>query len=135
MLKYIVAYAATAAVFFTIDFIWLSRVAQKFYADQIGTLLLEKPNIAAAAGFYLIYIVGIIIFAIAPAMKSGSANYALLFGALFGFFAYATYDMTNFATLKNWSAYVVIVDIAWGTFITGISAYLGFLITRASGVL
>ncbi len=84
----------------------------------------------AAAGFYAIYVVGIVIFSIAPALRTESATTALVYGALFGFFAYATYDMTNYATLRNWPLEVSLVDTAWGTCLTGVSALLGYLATR-----
>ena len=131
MAQYLIAYAVTAVVFLGIDFVWLSRIAKGFYYDRLGELLLEKPNLGAAVAFYAIYVIGIIIFAVAPALKEQSASTALIFGALFGFFAYATYDMTNYATLRNWSLTVSLVDIVWGTFLTGISAWLGYLGTRA----
>lgn len=85
----------------------------------------------AAIGFYLIFVVGVVIFAVLPALQAGSWKTALLYGALFGFFTYATYDMTNLATLKGWSFPVTVVDIAWGAFLTGISALAGYLATRA----
>ena len=85
---------------------------------------------AAAAVFYAVYVVGIVIFAVAPALRETSAGTALVYGALFGFFAYATYDMTNYATLRNWSLTVSLVDTAWGTALTGASALLGYLGTR-----
>lgn len=131
MAQYLTAYAVTAVVFLGIDFVWLSRIAKRFYYDRLGELLLEKPNLGAAVAFYAIYVIGIIIFAVAPALKEQSASTALIYGALFGFFAYATYDMTNYATLRNWSLTVSLVDIVWGTFLTGISAWLGYLGTRA----
>ena len=109
---------------------WLSRVATKFYADQIGGLLLETPRFGVAGAFYAFFVVGIVIFAIAPALRANSAVTALTLGALFGFFTYATYDMTNYATLKGWSPSVVVVDIAWGTVLTGTSALIGYLGTR-----
>ena len=130
MLQYLVAYLITAAVFLGIDFVWLSRVATKFYADQIGGLLLETPRFGVAGAFYAFFVVGIVIFAIAPALRANSAVTALTLGALFGFFTYATYDMTNYATLKGWSPSVVVVDIAWGTVLTGTSALIGYLGTR-----
>lgn len=130
MSKYLIAYGATALVFFAIDFVWLSQVATRFYFSRIGHLLMEKPNMVAAAMFYFIYIAGIVFFAVNPALKTGSMTTALLHGALFGFFAYATYDFTNYATLKNWPLSVVIVDISWGVFLTGTSAALGFLGTQ-----
>ncbi len=129
-MQYVAAYVATAIIFLFIDFIWLAYVAKNFYFSRLGDLLLEKPNMAVAAGFYAIYVVGIIIFAVAPALQSGSWKTALIYGALFGFFAYATYDMTNLATLKNWSVTVSIVDTIWGTVLTGTSALLGYLVVR-----
>lgn len=127
MTKYLVAYVATAIVFFAIDFVWLSQVATKFYSERLGHLLMDKPNLGAAAAFYLIYIAGIVLFAVTPGLKSNSVLVAGAYGALFGFFAYATYDMTNFATLKNWPIEVVVVDIAWGMVLTGTAAALGTL--------
>ena len=130
MLEYIIAYAVTASLFLAIDFVWLSSIAKSFYFDRLGDLLLDKPKIGAAVGFYAVYVAGIIIFAVAPALGAGSAGTALLYGALFGFFAYATYDMTNYATLRDWSLTVSLVDTAWGTILTGFSALLGYLGTR-----
>ncbi len=131
MLHYLVAWVATAAAFFAIDLVWLGVVAKSFYRDRIGGLMLDQINITAAVIFYLAYVVGIVIFAVAPALQSGSWITALVFGALFGFFAYATYDMTNLATLRDWPLEVVVVDMAWGTVLTGASATIGFLVTRS----
>ncbi len=130
MTKYLVAYAVTALTFLAIDFVWLSQIAKSFYFDRLGPLLLEKPNLLAATAFYTVYVVGIMIFAVAPALRGESAATALIYGALFGFFAYATYDMTNYATLKNWSLTVSIVDTLWGTVLTGTSAFVGYVVTR-----
>jgi uncharacterized membrane protein len=127
---YLLAYASTALAFLAIDYVWLAHVARAFYADRLGHLLLERPNLGAAAVFYAIYVVGIVFFATLPALKSGSASTALMLGALFGFFAYATYDMTNYATLKDWPISVVIVDVAWGAALTGLAAAAGFHATR-----
>ena len=84
-----------------------------------------------AAGFYAVYVAGIVFFAISPALNNGAALTALVHGAMFGFFAYATYGMTNYATLRNWPASLTLVDMAWGTFLTGVSAWLGYIATRA----
>ena len=130
MAQYLAAYGFTAAIFLVIDLIWLSQIAKKFYSERLGDLLLDKPNMGAAAGFYAIYVVGIIIFSVAPALHAGSPTTALTYGALFGFFAYATYDMTNYATLRNWPLEVSLVDTAWGACLTGVSALLGYLLTR-----
>lgn len=131
MPQYLTAYIVTVLVFLGIDFVWLSKVATGFYTSQLGDLLLEKPKLGAAAGFYLFYVVGIVFFAVLPALRGGGLQMALINGALLGAIAYATYDMSNYATLKNWSLTVVVVDIAWGTILTGVSAGLGFWITRA----
>lgn len=126
----IVAYVATAAAFLILDAIWLGVLAKDFYRREIGALLLDKFNFAVAAGFYLVFVVGILIFAVLPALQSGSWKTALVYGALFGFFTYATYDLTNLATLKGWSTTVVVADIIWGTFLTGTAAVAGYLVTR-----
>ena len=132
-MTYIAAYIAAAASFLLIDFIWLGYVARGFYRQEIGPLLLEKFNMGAAVGFYLMFVVGIVIFAILPALQSGSWKTAVIYGALFGFFTYATYDMTNLATLKGWSMAVTAVDITWGTFLTSVAALIGYTAARAVG--
>ena len=131
MTRFAVAYAATFIVFCGLDFLWLGFVAKGYYQSQVGTLLLEKPNLPVAALFYILYIVGVLIFAVLPALEAGQWSRALLFGALFGFFAYATYDLTNLATLKGWSSGLALLDLAWGAVVTGISATAGYLVTRA----
>lgn len=130
MLKYCVAYAATATTFLVIDLLWLGLAAKGFYRTNIGALMADQINVAAAVVFYLLYIVGIVIFAVSPAFESGSWRTALMFGSLFGFFAYATYDMTNLATLRDWPITVTAVDMAWGTFLTGVSATAGFFASK-----
>ena len=130
MLKYFVAYAVTATVFLLVDMVWLGFAAKAFYRTNIGALLADQINIAAAVIFYLLYIVGIVIFAISPALESGSWRTSLTMGSLFGFFAYATYDMTNLATLRDWPVAVAVVDMAWGAFLTGLSATAGFLAAK-----
>lgn len=130
MAKYLIAYGTTAFVFLVIDLIWLSKVAKQFYQNQLGDILLESPRVPAAIAFYVVYIAGIVFFAVAPALRSDSMVIAVLHGALFGFFAYATYDLTNYATLKNWPLLVSVADIAWGTFLTGICAAAGFWAAR-----
>jgi len=130
MVQLVIAYFTTALVFLGIDYVWLSQVAARFYFDRIGHLLMDKPNMAAAGAFYVIYVVGIVVFAVAPALKAESLWTAAVYGALFGFFTYATYDVTNYATLKNWPAIVVFVDVAWGTVLSAVSAVLGYVLTR-----
>lgn len=130
MVQYLTAYGVSAATFLAIDFIWLSRIARSFYFRKVGGLLLDKPNMAAAAVFYAIYVVGVVFFAVSPALRAEQATIALLYGASFGFFAYATYDMTNYATLKGWSLSLALVDISWGTCLTGFSALTGYAGSR-----
>lgn len=130
MPKLIMGYLATALVFFTLDFVWLSTVTSRFYRPMLGGLLLEKPNFAVAGLFYLVYVVGVVVFAVIPAFNAGSWTTALLQGALLGLIAYGTYDFTNLATIKGWPAIVAIVDLAWGTVVTAFSATLGYLIAR-----
>ncbi len=130
MPQLVIAYVATALVFLAIDFVWLTQVATRFYYDRLGHLLMDKPNLVAAGLFYILYVVGIVVFAVAPALKGESIATALIYGALFGFFTYATYDLTNFATLRNWPLAVVAVDVAWGTFLAAFSAGAGYYLTR-----
>ncbi len=117
-------YAVTFGVFFAIDIFWLGLVAPKFYSSQLGSLMTDQVNWIAALLFYLLYIAALLILIINPAVKAESIKMALLNGALFGLVAYATYDLTNLATLKNWPLLMTVVDLIWGTFITGATASL-----------
>ena len=128
---YAKAYAATLVVFLGIDALWLGVIARRFYVDQLGSLMRESPSMLAAGGFYLFYVVGIVFFAVAPALAAGSWKTAALNGALLGLVAYGTYDMTNLATLKDWPVTVSIVDLVWGGVLTGIAATGGYLAARA----
>ncbi|QRM57543.1 DUF2177 family protein [Sinorhizobium sp. BG8] len=123
---YAVSYVATAIVFFGIDFVWLSKVAPEFYKSRIGDLLLDEPNFAAAGLFYLFYVAGIVYFVVAPALHGGNWMNAMVGGALLGLIAYGTYDMTNLATLKNWSLTVSLVDMLWGAMLTSLAATVGY---------
>lgn len=105
-----------------LDFIWLGFVAKKLYYSEMGKLLLEKPNMTAALVFYVIYVVGVVTFVVTPALEKGSLSYAALYGALFGFVAYATYDLTNLAVLKDYSVKIAVIDLVWGAVITSIVA-------------
>ena len=130
-MSYAVAYVATALGFLVLDIIWLGFVAKNLYQREIGHLLLEDFNMVAAFAFYLMFIAGVVIFAVAPALQAGSWKTALLLGALFGFFTYATYDLTNLATLKGWSTTMTVVDIAWGAVLTSVSSVIGYTATRS----
>lgn len=129
-MKIIYLYLLTIPVFFGIDMIWLGLVARSFYRNSLGQLLRTDVNWAAALIFYLIYIGGILIFATLPALEKDSLKQAFVLGGLFGFFAYATYDLTNLATLKGWPINVVLVDIMWGIVLTSVVASSSFLIGR-----
>lgn len=130
MSRLILAYFAALAVLAVLDFVWLGLIAKSFIQSQIGPLLLERPNWTAAAVFYLLYIAGILVFAVVPALDAGSWQRALGLGALFGFFAYATYDFTNLATLKGWTIPLVAVDVGWGAFVTAAAAVAGYAAAR-----
>jgi uncharacterized membrane protein len=127
MLKFIVAYAATAIVLFGLDFIWLSRMFG-FYQSQMGGLLLDKPRLGYAAAFYAVYVIGVVVLVVLPSASTGSWVNALLGGALLGLVAYGTYDMTNMAVLKGYQLPVALVDMAWGTVVTAVSATVGTLV-------
>jgi len=126
--KYIFLYLIAIPVFFLIDIFWIGFVADKMYWKHLGHLRSETVNWPAAIAFYSIFIAGIIYFAIRPAVESGNWQTALINGALFGFFTYATYDLTNMATLKNWPLVVTIADIVWGIFLCGSVALATYLI-------
>lgn len=129
MKTYLTAYGVTATVFLAIDAVWLTTMTGAFYRPMLGGHLADQPRLVPAALFYLLYIFGIVNFAVAPALQSEQWSTALLNGALLGLVAYATYDLTNQATLREWPTAVSVVDMAWGTFLTGLSAFLGYLIT------
>ena len=129
-LFYIKLYVLTVPVFFAIDIFWLGWLGRGFYKKQIGFILSDQVNWLAAISFYLVYIVGILIFAVVPALEKGQIARAALWGALFGFFTYATYDLTNMATIKGWPLAMVIVDILWGTLLCTLVAAGSFYIGR-----
>ncbi len=131
MLKYAIAYLAAGAAFAVVDAVWLTTVGPRLYRPALDEVLAESFRLPAAIAFYLIYIAGIVVFAIAPALASDRWTTATSYGAFLGLFAYATYDLTNQATLKNWPLAVTIADLCWGTFLTAVAATAGFLITRA----
>jgi uncharacterized membrane protein len=121
-------YFVSLFTFLLIDGIWLTVVAKNFYAKYLGYLMSKTPNLAAAGIFYLIYIFTLLILVIIPALQKGSLISAILTGALFGLCAYATYDLTNLATIKDWPLLITIVDLVWGTFVTAAVAGISYLI-------
>ena len=127
---YLRLYVLTVPIFFVIDILWLGVIAKGFYRRQLAFILSPKVNWAAAVVFYLIYIAGILFFAVRPAVISNSWGQAAFLGALFGFFTYATYDLTNLATIKNWPLVIVVVDILWGVCLCSLVALLSFAISK-----
>jgi uncharacterized membrane protein len=128
--KYITAYIATGIAFALIDSVWLRNAYTKLYQPEIGEMLLPAGlRWGPAIAFYLLYILGMMVFAVVPAIKAGSWQLALVQGAMLGFFCYMTYDLTNYATLKVWSLKVTILDMIWGTVLTGSAAAAGAAIT------
>ena len=134
ILKYLLAYLGTTVVFFAIDMLWLGLIAKNFYQNHLSAFLSDKVNWVAAIIFYLLFIVGIFVFSILPALEKKSIKHALIYGALFGFFTYLTYDLTNMATLKDWPLLVVIVDVIWGAVLTCLVSVSGYSIARYLGL-
>ena len=125
---YIKLYLLTVPIFFIIDLIWLGYVAKKFYRENLGFILSPDVNWPAAICFYLIYIAGILIFGVLPALEKDSLARAIVGGGLFGFFTYATYDLTNMALIKGWPLKIVVVDIAWGVVLCAMVATASFFV-------
>lgn len=130
---FIKLYFITLPIFFIIDMIWLGLVAKNFYSNQLGFLMKSNINWVAAIIFYLLFIVGLVLFVISPALEKGSWMHALLFGALFGLISYATYDLTNLATIKDWPLIVTIVDLAWGAVLAASVSVVTYFIASKIG--
>lgn len=128
-MPYITAYISALLAFIVADFVWLSTMSSRLYKPVLGDILLPKFSVMPAAAFYLLYPIGLVIFAVSPALKAGSMLTALLLGALFGLFTYGTYDLTNQATLRNWTTSLTLVDMAWGTVLGALAAGVAFLVT------
>ena len=132
LIKYIVGYIATGVAFAAIDSVWLRTMYTRLYQPEVGEMMMKGGfRMGPAIIFYLLYFLGMMIFAVGPALLTGKWQTALIWGALLGFFCYMTYDLTNYATLKVWSTKVTILDIIWGTFLTGSASVVGFWITQA----
>ena len=124
-------YGITLAVFFLIDMVWLGAVAKGFYRKHLGAMLSPKVNWAAAILFYLVFIAGLLVFVIRPALAAGAPVRALALGALFGLISYATYDLSNLATLKDWPVIVTVVDLVWGTTLGGVVSWAAAALGRS----
>lgn len=129
---YAAAYAASLILFGILDAIWLTLMSSRLYRPVLGDILLSELRLAPAAVFYFMYPLGLVIFAIAPALKSGSWTFAAVYGALFGAFAYATYDLTNYATLKNWTLGITVIDIVYGAVVAALVSATGYAAARAA---
>jgi uncharacterized membrane protein len=133
MTKYLAAYVAATLVMLALDGLWLGLLAKDFYRQGLGHLMADSPRWLPALLFYLLYPVGLMVFAVLPQGQDVLPQElapALLRGALFGFFAYATYDLSNWATLKDWPATVSLVDVAWGTFASCLATLAGRLVLQ-----
>jgi uncharacterized membrane protein len=128
--KILLSYLLTAIVFFAIDMVWLGVVARNIYQKYLGNFLASQVNWTAAIIFYFLFIVGILVFAVYPAVSRDSVASAIILGALFGFIAYATYDLTNLATLKDWPIQIVVIDMVWGAVLSALVSTAGFYIVR-----
>ena len=129
-MKTLLVYLITVPIFFIIDLVWLGVVAKGFYQKHLGYLMRPQINWAAAVLFYLLFIIGIVFFAVRPALELQSPMRALVYGALFGFFAYATYDLTNLATVRDWPVIVTVIDLIWGTVLCGAVALGSYVISN-----
>lgn len=127
-MNFLLHFMLATLVFAAIDFIWLGFIAHKLYRNLIGRLLLDKFNMSSAVVFYLIFIFGLVVFALQPALIQATLFGAAWHGALFGFICYATYDLTNLATLKHWSLKLSIIDMAWGTVLSGAVVSICYLV-------
>jgi uncharacterized membrane protein len=135
MLMNLIGYGVALAVFVAADMVWLGTMASRLYRPTLGDIAVAGVNLPPAMLFYAIYPIGLLIFAVQPALKSGSISTAAIYGALFGFFTYATYDLTNQATLRNWTLQLTLVDVAWGIILGAISASISvWLMTKLVSV-
>ena len=130
-MRAVVAYVTAAVAFGVLDFFWLTNAAPRLYRPAIGELMADQVRWAPALIFYALYLVGVTVFATLPALKEGSVFKTLRSGALFGMVAYATYDLTNQATLRVWPTHLTLIDIAWGAFATATASVAAVLVTRS----
>jgi uncharacterized membrane protein len=130
MKTYLAAYVFALIAFVAIDFVWLSTMASVLYKPTLGDMLAPQFRPVPAVLFYLVYVVGLVFFAIRPGLLASDIKAALFYGAAFGFFAYATYDLTNQATLKNWSTTLTVADLVWGSFVSSAAAGISHWLTE-----
>ncbi len=130
MLVFFQSYIIAIVIFFIIDMLWLGLIAKNLYQKYIGNLLKTDVNWIAALSFYFLFVGGLVFFVIMPALEKNSASYALLVGGLFGLITYATYDLTNLATMKSWPLEITIIDLAWGTFLGASTSVLSYFLIQ-----
>lgn len=130
MFAYVAGYLGAAVIFCLMDFVWLAIVAKNFYHNRLGSLMLVEPRLVPAAAFYILYLLGIFVFAVVPALRAQNLLLAIGLGAFLGLIAYGCYDLTNLATLKVWSLSLSLVDIAWGILVSAVSSAAGFLVVN-----
>lgn len=130
LLLYATAYISTLIVFCVVDFVWLTILMRDFYKSRLGSMMLDNPNLVAAAAFYVLYVAGIIIFGVKPGLDADDWKKCAMLSAAFGVMAYATYDLSNLATLKGWPLDLAVVDIIWGGIVTSIAGTAGYFAAR-----
>lgn len=130
MVYYLKLYFATLAVFFAVDMLWLGVISRAFYKKHLGFIMAPEVNWYAALIFYFLFIVGILVFVVLPGIKENALPMMLVKAALFGLITYATYDLTNLATVKDWPLIITVVDLVWGMVLTSVVSLAGFIIGR-----
>lgn len=133
MAEFLKSYLIAFVAFTAIDLVWLGLIATKLYRKYLGYIMKPDPNWAAAAIFYLLYLAGLVFFVINPALEKQSMKYAILAGMFFGLVSYATYDLTNLATLKDWPVFITCIDLLWGTVLGGLVSAVTFLVMSKTG--
>ena len=127
-MMYLKNFMITFIVFMTIDLIWLGVVAKKLYNKYLGYIMAKNINWLAAVIFYIIFVIGLLIFVIQPALAKDSLQHIILYGMAYGFITYATYDLTNLATLRDWPIEITIIDLIWGTTLSTLTSYFSYII-------
>jgi uncharacterized membrane protein len=132
-MRYAVLYLSIMLPFCLMDGGWLTLLGPVLYRPVLGDILLPTPKLWPAIAFYLVFPIGVLVFAALPALKAGNVTTALIYGALFGALAYGTYDLTNFATLRNWTLQISLLDIGWGAIASATAASVGYYVTKSVG--
>jgi uncharacterized membrane protein len=129
-IKWLWVYLASFAAFLAVDAVWLATMSGRFYRPRLGYLMREEPALGVALLFYVVYVAGVLVLAVSPALDSGSALKAAALGALLGLVAYGTYDITNLSTVRDWPVIVTAVDLVWGTSLTAAISTIGYYVAR-----